>query len=300
MSAWGWAGNASDYLSASSDVVLDSLAEHHRGLLGAEPSGSQVRAWQSTDSLLRAALAHANTIHTGVDEWNVVFEYELPLEGGRRPDVLIFGGQTIFVLEFKESPVLTIAHADQVEAYARDIRDYHSKSRALDVRPVLVSSAGHQQRQGFPAVRCAGTPEQLADEISGPASGPSPNLSDWLMGDYSPLPTIVDAARRIFQHERLPRIWAAESAGVHRTVELVQELAERAETKRERLLVLLAGVPGSGKTLAGLRIVYEQQEGEARNGEPCSMLRHYFEDYEWVKEPPNGYRLCGRCPASRQ
>ena len=46
--------------------------------------------------------------------------------------------------------------------------------------------------------------------------------------------------------------------------------------------------------------VYHDPSGHYQNGKPCSMVRHYFEDYEWVKEPPKGYRLCGRCPQGQQ
>lgn len=46
--------------------------------------------------------------------------------------------------------------------------------------------------------------------------------------------------------------------------------------------------------------VYHDPSGVYSNGKPCSMVRHYLKTYEWVKEPPEGYRLCGRCPKGQQ
>ena len=287
---WGWAGSVGEYLAASPDAIAQDLAEHHFDLLGTDPSESQARAWRATDAMLRETFSHLDRIRSGTRDWSLVFEYELPFEGGRRPDVILLAARSLFVLEFKETSLLTLAHADQVEAYARDIRDYHSESRDLEVTPILVSSAGVLQRQRFPSVRVAGTAEQLADELSAPLSGEQPDLEQWLAGSYAPLPTIVDAARRIFQHEPLPRIWTAESAGVNRTVDVVQELGRRAKAEGKRLLVLIAGVPGSGKTLAGLRIVYEHQEDDAPatflsgNGPLVNVLQDALKSTVFVKD----------------
>lgn len=185
---WGWAGSVGEYLAASPDAIAQDLAEHHFDLLGTDPSESQARAWRATDAMLRETFSHLDRIRSGTRDWPLIFEYELPFEGGRRPDVLLLAARSLFVLEFKETSLLTLAHADQVEAYARDIRDYHSESRDLELTPILVSSAGVLQRQRFPGVRVAGTVEQLADELSVPSGGDQPDLQEWLVGSYAPLP----------------------------------------------------------------------------------------------------------------
>ena len=45
---------------------------------------------------------------------------------------------------------------------------------------------------------------------------------------------------------------------------LIVRLTREAESKKERLLILVTGVPGSGKTLVGLRLVYEQSGVESK------------------------------------
>jgi hypothetical protein len=68
----------------------------------------------------------------------VVFEYEVPLERGHRPDVVILTGGSLAALEFKSRRTVTVAALDQVLAYARDLDDYHQGSHGSDMAAVLV------------------------------------------------------------------------------------------------------------------------------------------------------------------
>ena len=56
----------------------------------------------------------------------------------------------------------------------------------------------------------------------------------------------------------------AEAVGIPETLAVIARLTREAETKNERLLILVTGVPGSGKTLVGLRLVYEQSGVESK------------------------------------
>lgn len=288
--SWGWSGTAPDLCAADITTVVRGLSEHVKDLLGQNPSDSQLDAWVHSIEMMRRSFEFARRIHQGVDAWQVVLEYELPLEGGRRPDALIFAGQALFVVEFKQAPGFSLANADQVAAYARDIRDYHSESRDLQVIPVLASTAGIIKRRAFPTIQVAGTPEQLADVLAAHAGVvPAPDLRQWLRGKYAPMPTIVEAARRIFTDEPLPRIWQAESAGVNRSVQVVHALSQRAIADHQKTLILIAGVPGSGKTLAGLRLVYEHEhEGGAAflsgNGPLVRVLQDALRSTIFVKD----------------
>ncbi len=82
------------------------------------------------------------------------------------------------------------------------------------------------------------------------------NPQRFLSGDaYKPLPSLIQAARELFQQQKMPQLWqslAATDGAVHRIEEIVQD-AERTRTRR---LILLTGVPGAGKTLVGLRLVH--------------------------------------------
>ena len=89
------------------------------------------------------------------------------------------------------------------------------------------------------------------------------DFESWLRAPYAPLPSLVSAARRIFQDEHLPHVRRALAASVPETVALVDRLSADAKRQRLRRLIFLTGVPGAGKTLVGLRVVYERAEAKA-------------------------------------
>jgi hypothetical protein len=211
--------------------------------------------WARQLNILREALAQCS----GSGGWGLVLEYELPFEGGRRPDVVVLAGQNIVVLEFKESAVAIPADLDQVRAYARDLAEYHSQSHNREVRPVLVLvTAAEVDRQAeFVWIVSPAALASAIDKLAG--RGEQIALDQWLAGQYAPLPTLVEAARRVFKDEPLPAIRRAESAGIDKLIAWLHELVLQASQRGERHLVLITGVPGSGKTLVGLQFVHESQ-----------------------------------------
>jgi hypothetical protein len=72
---------------------------------------------------------------------------------------------------------------------------------------------------------------------------------------YAPLPTIVQAARELFHRRELPMIRRARAA-TDPALQYISAIARQAAQDRSRHLVLLSGVPGSGKTLVGLQLVH--------------------------------------------
>jgi hypothetical protein len=253
---WGWAGTAADLAAIGVEALLESLSEHHRQLLGLAPSFEQLRVWRQEADVLRSALSDAASAGADVSGWGVVLEFELPLEGGRRPDAVILANDHVIVVEFKSATKVEQAHLDQVAAYARDLSEYHGATHGRQVSPVLALpnvSTPPFSRDDVLVTDGASLGPVLQD-LAG--DGPPLGLTEWLDAPYAPLPTLVAAARRIFEHEPLPRIRRAESAHIPETVRLLEELASDAESNAQRKLVLVGGVPGAGKTLAGLSLVY--------------------------------------------
>ena len=69
---------------------------------------------------------------------------------------------------------------------------------------------------------------------------------------YRPLPSLVESARSLFESGELPRINRA-AAATEPALSRISELIHEAARTKTRRLILLTGVPGSGKTLVGLR-----------------------------------------------
>ena len=214
----------------------------------------------------------------------------MPLEGGRRPDVVVLAGEAVLVIEFKTHPLPTTADVDQVLGYARDLTDYHAACRDRRVVPMLLlqeaASGFARQYQDVWLL----SPEALARYLHEEAAEGRIDLDGWLDSPYSPLPTLVEAARRIFLHEPLPHLYTAIAEGIPETVDLLGRLAERASVDGQRVLAFVTGVPGAGKTLVGLRLVYERSgvDGKATflsgNGPLVAVLQDALKSRVFVRD----------------
>ncbi len=285
---WGWAGSVEQFLEASDVAWIEALAEHHLALMMQPPSGSQLAAWRDELRVMRASLRDVCIAAPYATEWSIVFEYELPLEGGRRPDVVVLAGAAVVVIEFKGAPRLEPASIDQVAAYARDLSEYHADTHGRQVVPVLVLTSAKG-----PIVDDSVTivdPGSLAAVVLDAATEGEVDLERWLNSEYAPLPMLVAAARRIFEHEPLPAVKRALSSSIPEAVELLGQLTDAAAERNERVLAFVAGVPGSGKTLAGLSLVYERVSRMSAatflsgNGPLVEVLRDALQSKVFVRD----------------
>jgi DUF2075 family protein len=282
----GWHGTVSEFLALDQGTLLESLSARHLRVMGMRPDGLQIAAWRGEYEILSVTLRDIAVSVPRAWAWAVIFEYELPRERGRRPDVVILTGSQVIVLEFKETATLQRAHVDQAAAYARDLRHYHAASHDKLVDPVLVLTRSPVAREWPDGRRGANlsprvgasphTVAELADvavvnprglaeviaELERRAPDEPIDVEGWLAADYSPLPSLVAAARRIFEHEPLPQIKKAQSAGIPDTIATLVAAANQAREGQELHLALITGVPGSGKTLVGLQFVYENHFGD--------------------------------------
>jgi hypothetical protein len=100
----------------------------------------------------------------------------------------------------------------------------------------------------------------------------------------------VEAARRIFKNEPLPHVRTAQSAGIPETVELLGKIADESAGNGGRALAFVTGVPGAGKTLVGLRLVYDraQVHGSATflsgNGPLVKVLQDALQSRVFVRD----------------
>ena len=219
----------------------------------------------------------------------MVLEYELPLEGGRRPDAIILGPGKIFVLEFKQDVTLQRSALDQVAAYARDLAEYHSETHGIEVIPFLIPTKSLDKHEFRDVVQVI-SPDKLPAILDGYSDGKIINLQEWLQGDYAPLPTLIAAAKMIFNNERLPAIKRAESYGVAKAVMRLKEISKASKESSGRSLAFVSGVPGAGKTLVGLQYVYEESGLDAQaiflsgNGPLVEVLRDALKSKAFVSD----------------
>jgi hypothetical protein len=268
----GWAGTIEEFLSTPPSTVIESLCDHLETSLLLRPDNSQLAAWREELQVLRAELKVLVELRPNAVSWGVILEYELPRESGRRPDAIILAGDTIVVVEFKGMRAATQAAIDQVAAYRRDLAAYHAGSQDRTVLAALVLTASQNAFQETEDALITGR-TGLGDWLGNlPVSSLTIAIEGWLASPYSPLPSLVSAARQIFEHEALPHIRRAQSAGIPETIAALQKAAKEAASDSGRHLALVTGVPGAGKTLVGLQFVYATREGNSESSTDAVFL----------------------------
>lgn len=248
---YGWQSNLVEFSASESRVVRQHLQR-----FVTDASVEQVRAWDQTIPWLQREFTELAVRDTAARSYTAILEYELPRDS-RRPDVIVLERGCVAVLELKGVPYASQAALDQALGYARDLRAYHAACAGRSVTPVLlVRGAGIEpiERDGVYVVGPEGLDLLLA-QLSRPGE-PILGVEEFLSVDaYSPLPTIVQAARELFHRRELPTIRRARAA-TDPALQHISQIAREAAQTQTRHLVLLSGVPGSGKTLVGLQLVH--------------------------------------------
>ncbi len=215
----------------------------------------QVRAWDESIPPLQREVDEVLAVNEDAATYSAILEYELPLES-RRPDVVLLAKSVLVILELKGKLLPSQADLDQASAYARDLRCYHRECEYRPVVPIVVPT----QAKGYVGtrfgVRIAGPDaiDELVDELE---ENPLPLSREQFLAEsaYRPLPSLVKAARELFHSGNLRTIRRARAA-TDPAVDEISRIIHEAAATRTRRLVLLTGIPGSGKTPVGLRIVH--------------------------------------------
>ena len=89
-------GYIEEFLSVDKAKWLAEMKNNFREIYDLELSIEQINAWEDCFDHLKVALKDI--------KWKgyyIIFEYRLPHEGGRRPDVIILSNDAVCILEFK-------------------------------------------------------------------------------------------------------------------------------------------------------------------------------------------------------
>jgi hypothetical protein len=80
---------------------------------------------------------------------------------------------------------------------------------------------------------------------------------DWENAPYRPTPTIIEAAEQIFSGHSVKDISHAFATNLSVTCAALLEAIESAHAENRRVICFVTGIPGAGKTLAGLNAVHD-------------------------------------------
>jgi hypothetical protein len=207
---------------------------------------------------------HLQRTLTGITSGHLFLEYIIP-RMGRRADVVLVVGSTIFVVEYKVgAKAFSASDRRQTIGYAIDLESFHEGSHNHCIQPVLVATAASEPTARLSETR-TGVREiiltcgpYLREAIATAANSTELPIAPmtWANSRYRPTPTIIEAAMSLYAGHNVAEISRSDASTVNltTTAQTVSEIIEGAKSTGKKTIVFVSGVPGSGKTLAGLNI----------------------------------------------
>lgn len=248
-----YCAKVANFLKTQEETILGELARaHHHDL-----EHQQKYAWLSQIKILKNQLS----AHT---EGVLFFEFSIP-RMGKRADVLLLYKGIVFVIEFKIGSTSFDRHAiDQVHDYALDMNNFHLGSHTLPIVPILLATDApspitqHQvtwEEYGVaaPMLSNAGSLSTLLQNFD---SLGKIDVPKWRASGYRPTPTIVEAAQTLYMGHDVSEISRSDAGAINlqATAQRIGEIIEISKQDRRKSICFITGVPGAGKTLAGLNI----------------------------------------------
>ncbi len=262
------------FLKHEEDFIIGRQSTVTRQAL-TELTAEQLEAWRQQIAILRSTLGpHSAT------NWHLLLEYPIPRRG-KRIDAVLLAEDLILVVEFKcGARKFDRGARIQVEDYCLDLRDFHRETRRRTLVPILVATNAEEQLPPSGGVFDSVAPIWLANANSLArvveqvvTSYESPNRdridpSRWDDAEYAPTPTIVEAARVLYDGQNVREISRchAGAENLTKTSAAVILAIQRARQEDRKLICFVTGVPGAGKTLAGLNIVHNRELHEGSLG----------------------------------
>lgn len=267
--AW-WQGSGTEIARADPDAILGALT--NRLPFPLEPP--QKEAW-------KFEIAHLRELGSAFPDAHFFLEFAIPRMGRRADAVVVLGG-LVLVLEYKVGSRDFARHAlEQVHGYALDLKNFHQTSHDRRIVPILIATQASAQPVGLGfAPDGVAAPVCLSAEDLLPAmrqmlmadGQPSVDTLTWAAGGYRPTPTIVEAAQAMFRGHQVTEISRSEAGAenLSRTAEAISSIINAAHANRRKSLCFVTGVPGAGKTLAGLNVACSRME--RGDGEDATFL----------------------------
>lgn len=250
------------FLNTDDNSIFGSLCDNYHG----EALTTTREAWKSEITIMKNVLS-------GYADKNgeIIFEYDIP-RLGKRVDVVLLIEGIVFCLEFKvgETKILE-ADVDQVLDYALDLKNFHKFSEDRIIAPILIAT---NYRNASTNIQMSVYDDRIVNPLIAGKSGISilinkvlerfPNESsvnpNWIISPYAPTPTIIEAAKSLYENHSVEDITRheADKVSTDRTISYILDVIQKSKKNQEKSICFVTGVPGAGKTLVGLDVAVKQ------------------------------------------
>lgn len=265
-----------EFLSSPDSTIIARLTTAYAadGFLSQYTSATV--AWAQTLPALRSELSRLLVDLPAAETWQLLLEFPL-YRLRRRIDAVLVLPECIVVIEIKTgADTFDSADKRQVIEYAQDLRDFHSASKNATLIPVLWSFEATSEPfcpseiaatvgvAPLSLVGKHGLAELLMRLGRGSALLSVPTAEArgkaWDEAAYEPVPSVIDAAITLFAGHGVREIALASAKNLNEAADAVFQIIQAARDESKHTVVFLTGVPGAGKTLAGLNIVHNAMD----------------------------------------
>lgn len=251
-----------DFLNTDDNTIFGVLCNRYHG----EALTTTREAWKSEISIMKDIL-----VRFANKDGQIIFEYDIPRLGKRVDVVLLFEG-IVFCVEFKvgESRILE-SDIDQVLDYALDLKNFHKFSEDRIIAPILVAT---NYRNSSTNIQMSVYDDRVVNPLVSGKAGVSHLISEvlryfpnetsvnpnWIISPYAPTPTIIEAAKTLYENHSVENITRheADKVSTDKTIEYILDVIQRSKLNQEKSICFVTGVPGAGKTLVGLDVAIKQ------------------------------------------
>ena len=249
-----------EFLTDNNSRILGELSHNNQFSLEEQ----QRNAWIQQITILK------NELH-GLNSGHIMFEYSIPRMGKRVDVILIYEG-IVFVIEFKVySKEYHRADIDQCLDYALDLKNFQEGSHNVQLVPILVSTEAPNIENSiekfkdeifFPLKANKDNLREIIDKVCEKYKANSINATQWENSLYKPTPTIIEAAQALYQGHDVKEISRSDSGAINlvKTAQAINDIIEKSKKDKVKSICFVTGVPGAGKTLAGLNLANERHK----------------------------------------
>ena len=251
-----------EFIDNEESSILGVLCENYHG----NALTTTIEAWKNEISIMKKVLFDYKN-----SDGEIIFEYDIP-RLGKRIDVTLLLDGIIFCLEFKvgETRILE-ADIDQVLDYALDLKNFHKFSQDNLIVPILIATkynnvstdiqmSVYDDRVVNPLVTGQNGILNLISEVLKRFPNELPIDNKWIISPYSPTPTIIEAAKSLYENHSVENITRheADKVSTDKTIAYILKVIQQSKLNKKKSICFVTGVPGAGKTLVGLDVAIKQ------------------------------------------
>lgn len=301
----------SRFLRADDNAILGEMGSQNEFDLTLE----QRDAWQQEIPIMKQVVRELG------GDGQIVFEYTIP-RLGKRVDVVLLIRGIVFAIEFKTGEDEFFANdKEQVWDYALDLKNFHEESRDRIIVPILVATEApdkacstgpgifsvYDDHVYFPLFANSARLLSMIQQVLEKEGTQAPiDAHEWLFSRYNPTPTIIQAASALYMNHSVEDITKheADKAGIDTCTDLILDIIRQSKANHQKSICFVTGVPGAGKTLVGLNVAIQQEQGDlavylSGNGPLVKVLTEALAR-DKVQKEKDANRKCTKTEAERQ